>query len=683
MRRIDVYIGRLAAIAGIVYLVLCGVWPLTASADEDETRLKPASPYFFVDSADPAIDRLPLKSTQVDVRISGVIADVTVTQHYANQGRRPLEARYVFPGGTRAAVHAMSVRLGDRLLTADIREKQQARIAYEAAKTEGKTAALLEQHRPNVFQMNVANILPGDDVAVELRYTELIVPEDGRYRFVFPTVVGPRYNTAPGATWAATPYLAEGKPTRATFDLKVALASPIGIRDIASATHALDVRRAMQRGEGGSDRADVTLATNRGADDRDFILDYRLAGDAIQSGVLLHRARDGADENFFVAMIEPPKKVAATAIVPRDYVFVIDISGSMHGYPLDTAKALLKKLIGGLRPSDTFNVLLFAGDNSVLAPQSLPATEGNVALALATIDRQRGGGSTELLPALRRALAMPKDGDRSRTMVVVTDGYVTVEHEAFDLVRRNLGRANLFAFGIGSSVNRHLIEGLARAGQGEPFIVTQASDAPAEGERFRKMIEAPLLTQVRLRFEGAGDFATYDVEPTAIGDLFASKPVVVFGKWKGKPGGRLLVEGLTANGNYRGSIDLAGAAADPEQPALRYLWARHRIASLSDQETLDGGGEQAKAITDLGLRYHLLTQYTSFIAVDRVVRSAERATTVDQPSPLPSGVSDLAIGAEVPATPEPPLVALLAVALAVTGLVAARSRVSTSRRRVA
>jgi Ca-activated chloride channel family protein len=675
MRRFDVWVGRLAAIAGIVYVVLCSLWPLSASSAEADTQDRPGAPYFFVDSDDPTTDRLPLKSTQVDVKIAGVIADVVVTQRYRNEGKRPIEARYVFPGGTRSAVYAMNVRLGDRLLTANIREKQQARVEYEAAKSEGRTAALLEQHRPNVFQMNVAHIMPGDDVAVELHYTELIVPQDGKYQFVFPTVVGPRYNGAPAtpaaavaSKWASMPFLPAGTPTPAAFDLHVALASPIGVKDVGSNTHVVDVMRAAKPAAGGSERVDIALAKGEVANDRDFVLDYRLAGDAIESGVLLQQ---GSDENYFLAMIEPPKHVAATAIVPREYMFVIDISGSMHGYPLDTAKALLAKLIGNLRPSDTFNVLLFSGDNSVLAPQSLPATQANIALAIRTIDRQSGGGSTELLPALRRALAIPKDSDRSRTMIVITDGYVTVEREAFELVSRNLGRANLFAFGIGSSVNRQLIEGLARAGQGEPFLVMQSSDAAAEAERFRKMIDAPVLTQVRLRFEGDAAFAPYDIEPVAIGDLFASRPVVVFGKWKGKPGGKLIVEGLTANGNFRSTVDLADEAKKgTDHPALRYLWARHRIASLSDQEALEGGGVAAKAITELGLRYSLLTQYTSFIAVDRIVRNTtpDQAVAVDQPSPMPQGVSNLAIGAEVPATPEPPTIAMLLVALALIAL---------------
>src|SRR2546423_7387091 len=208
-----------------------------AHADDSEAT-QAESPYFFVDSNDPSTDRLPLKSTSVDVRIAGVIADVTVTQRYRNEGQRAIEACYVFPGSTQAAVHAMTVRIGDRLLVAKIKEKQQARIAYDAAKKEGKPSALLEQHRPNVFQMNVANILPGDEVAVELRYTELLTPHDAQYGFVFPTVVGPRYNSPQGAAarekWVATPYLPSGAVSTAGVDIRVTLDAPLAVEGVVS-----------------------------------------------------------------------------------------------------------------------------------------------------------------------------------------------------------------------------------------------------------------------------------------------------------------------------------------------------------------------------------------------------------------------------------------------------------------
>jgi Ca-activated chloride channel family protein len=647
-------------------------------------RLKTESPYFFVKSDDPAVDALPLKATEVDVKVSGVIADVTVTQTYRNEGTRAIEARYVFPGSTRAAVSGLNVRLGDRLIAAQIREKQQARIDYDAAKKEGKTAALLEQHLPNVFQMNVANILPGDEVKVELRYTELLVPQAGNYQFVFPTVVGPRYNSPQAsqanARWVAQPTLRAGLAPNTRFTMKLALDTPLGIKDVRSATHAIDVGK-----RDNDQHADITLArTGEPADNRDFILDWRLAGEKIESGLMLYKGHGENPENFFLAMVEPPKSVAANAISPRDYIFVVDISGSMHGFPLDTAKVLLERLIGGLRPSDTFNVLLFSGSSRMLSPQSVPATRANIEQALSTIRNYSGGGSTELIPALKRVYAEPKAEEVSRTVVVVTDGYVTVEREAFELVRRNLSKANVFAFGIGSSVNRHLMEGLARAGMGEPFIITDPVQAPEQAARFKRMVESPVLTNVKATF---GGLDVYDVEPQALPDVLGERPVIVFGKWRGEPKGRVVIQGQGADGAYRQELLIDGKTRQ-DAAALRSLWARHRIASLSDQEALEGGDAFRQRITELGLRYGLLTQYTSFIAVDKVVRNPapQASTSVDQPQPLPKGVSELALGqgqtlgAEVPSTPEPETWGAIALLLSMLAMLRRRARRHDPRR---
>ena len=666
-----------ATVATAACFITLAMRPACAQEARDSAapRQKTESPYFFVKSDEPGLDQLPLKSTQVDVRISGVIADVTVTQHYKNEGQRAIEARYVFPGSTRAAVYGMNVRLADRLITANIREKQQARIEYDTAQKEGKTAALLEQHLPNVFQMNVANILPGDDIKVELRYTELLVPQSGNYQFVFPTVVGPRYNSPQSeqaqAKWVAKPYLPAGQPSATAFNIKVQIATPIGLKEVRSTSHAVDVKK-----DGEGDRhASVSLRPGGKSDNnRDFILDYRLAGEHIESGVMLYQGDKANGENFFLAMVEPPKQVAAQTINPRDYIFVVDISGSMHGFPLDTAKALLRELIGNLRPSDTFNVLLFSGSNRFLSPKSVPATQANIEQAIRTIQEMGGGGSTELIPALKRAYAEPKAADVSRTVVVVTDGYVSVEREAFELVRRNLSQANLFSFGIGSSVNRHLMEGLARAGMGEPFIITQPSEAQAEARRFRRMIESPVLTSVKARFEGMD---VYDVEPAQLPDVLGERPVVVFGKWRGKlnAGSQVVIEGQSASGPYRNAVPVTGAAGQ-DAAALRYLWARQRIAGLSDQEALEGGDAHRQRITELGLQYNLLTQYPSFLAVDQVVRNTQPqdTTAVNQPSPMPQGVSNLAIGAEVPGTPEPATWGAVIVLLSVLALLARRER---------
>lgn len=664
-RPVHLWIGTLL-IAAAAFAMLLESGPARAASADDGAPLKTESPFFAVQGGAPGVDALPLKGTRVDVHILGPIAEVRVEQTYRNEGQVALEARYVFPGGTRAAVHAMDVRVGDRLLVAQIREKQAARIEFDAAKKEGRTAALLEQQRPNVFEMNVAHILPGDEVKVSLRYTELLVPRDGRYEFVYPTVVGPRYNSprgeAAGERWVAQPTLRAGVPSNAGFELRAVLETPLPARDVASPSHALEVV------EHGARRVEVALKDEAGreAANRDFVLRYGLGGEGIASGLLLQRDGAAAGGGHFLALVQPPQAVTPAAIVPREYIFVVDISGSMHGFPLDTAKVLMQRLLGDLKPSDRFNVMLFSGSARTLAGAPVPATQANVAAALRLLRETGGGGGTEIVPALEQVAAMPKHDDVSRTVVVVTDGYVAVERRVFQLVRRELGRSNVFAFGIGSSVNRHLIEGIARAGQGEAFVVTQPAQAAAEAERFRRLIEAPVLTQVRARFEGG--LQALDVEPAQLPDVLAGRPVLLSGRWQGTPSGTLVVEGRNADGPQRMTVDLAQAEAH-EGAALRLLWARERIAALGDEEAIAGGQPHKAAITALGLRHGLLTPYTSFVAVDRVVRNPNPALarSVQQPLPLPEGVSELALGAPVPTTPEPALWGAAAVMLGVLG----------------
>ena len=614
-----------------------------AQAREDGDRT--LSPYFFVKGSEDGADRLPLKSTAVSVDIAGTIADVKVAQVYRNEGQRPIEAVYVFPGSTKAAVYGMKMTIGERTIIADVRRREDARREYEQAKQEGKSASLLEQQRPNVFRMNVANILPGDSIRVELSYTELLTPADKVYEFVYPTVVGPRYSgrkaensASAGASrpeeWIHNPYLHQGEPPTSTFDIVVNLSAGLPIQEMTCGTHKVGVSYTD------SSRARVSLAPGeRFGGNRDYILRYRLAGGLIESGLLLY---EGNEENFFLLNVQPSERVASVQIPPREYIFIIDVSGSMIGFPLDISKKLLKDLISNLTPEDRFNVLLFAGGASVLSERSLPATSENVRKALDVIDRQQGGGGTELLPALKRALALPRAEEVCRTIVVATDGYVTVEEEAFDLIRRNLGDANLFAFGIGSSVNRFIIEGMARAGMGEPFVVTRPEEAAAKADGLRKMIQSPVLTRIKVEFDG---FDAFDVEPTAIPDLMADRPLTIFGKWRGKPGGTIKLSGITGGRPYDVDLDVASAKPLESNAALRYLWARHRIAVLSDYNTLRADEERVIEITNLGLKYSLLTAYTSFVAVDSKVRRENgKLEQVIQPLPLPEGVSDYAVG---------------------------------------
>jgi Ca-activated chloride channel family protein len=335
----------------------------------------------------------------------------------------------------------------------------------------------------------------------------------------------------------------------------------------------------------------------------------------------------------------------------------------MEGFPLDTAKKLLHELSAGLRPVDKFNVILFSGASHVWSPRSLPATPQNVQAALADIDHERGGGGTELLPALEQAMSLGTEPGLSRSFVVVTDGYIEADKNAIDYVRAHLGDANVFSFGIGGSVNRFLIEGVAKAGQGEPFVLTDPGAAKDVGGRFRRYVSAPVLTNVRVGYDG---FDAYDVEPKQAPDVFAERPVVVFGKWRGSAAGSITVSGVSGTGPYTQRFDVSQTSPRPENAALAYLWARSRIGSLSDFGFGEPGDDTKRAVTALGLEYSLLTPYTSFIAVaERVRNPGAPATDVDQPLPLPAGVSASAVGDEsMQGAPEPELWLLVLALLA-------------------
>jgi Ca-activated chloride channel family protein len=640
------------AVATCLIAAVAGAQTADAPAAEERTL----SPYFLVQggSDGEAPTSFPLESTDVDVKVAGVIADVTVRQRYRNAGADPIEAVYVFPASTRAAVHGLQMTVGDRVVKAVVQERGQARQTFEAAKSEGKSASLLEQQRPNVFQMSVANIMPGDRIDVELRYTELLVPEDGVYELVYPTVVGPRYSNRPAESagaadrFVSNPYLRRGQPNPARFSLSAAVEAGLPVQDLGSPSHPVQVAYA------GPAQATVKIdPKDPDPANRDFILRYRLQDAKIQTGLLLDESKD---ERYFVLMVQPPRRVAPAEVPAREYVFILDVSGSMSGFPLDTAKELMQGLLRTLRGQDRFNVLLFSGGSRLLAPASLPATPENVRRAMAVVDGLQGGGGTELLPALDRALALPR-GDLARSIVIVTDGYVDVEAEAFDRIRSQAGEASVYAFGIGSSVNRHLIEGLAHAGSGEPFVVTGPDQAGDAVKRFQRYVASPLLTEVEVDY---GGLEAYDVEPATIPILTAERPLVVTGKWRGRAGGQVTVRARHGDQPWTAAVDVP-AGRSPSHPALRYLWARERLRLLSD---LAGPGDpNREAIVALGLRYNLLTRHTSFVAVDELVRNPSgRAQRVGQPLPLPQGVSELAVGAKAPGTPEPGTLLLLGVA---------------------
>lgn len=610
-------------------------------AQYDDDTDATLAPYFLIDGMDTATDSFPLKETNVSVNINGIFAETFVTQTYSNEGQDPINATYVFPASSRVTIHGMKMEIGDEIITAKIKEKEEARHDYEQAKSEGKSASLLEQQRPNVFTMDVANVMPGDIIRIELHYTEMITPTDGIYQFVFPTVAGPRY-TSPSVpkslkaeTWIASPFLRLGDTPREKYNINVNLSSGVPITDLQCSSHKIDVAWDNQTS------ARISLSNpEEFAGNRDFILDYKLTGTEISSGLMLGT---GESENFFLLMVQPPERYTPETIPPREYIFILDVSGSMYGFPLDTSKELIRNLAGSLRETDRFNVILFSDSLIQMSPESVPATAENVQKAFALINNEEGGGGTELAPALETALGIPASPGAARSVIAITDGYISGEREIFDIIGRNIGTTNFFSFGIGSSVNRYLIDGIAKTGLGESFVVTDPSEAAATADRFRTYIQSPILTDVQVTYDG---FDVYDIEPPTLSTLFASRPIVLFGKWKGEPSGTIHITGKTGGRDYAEDIPVSAAIPLEANNIIQYLWARTRVERLTDYGmTEDLQANAKKEVTELGLRYSMMTPYTSFIAVTEKVRNTEgKSTDVKQPLPIPMNVSEWAIG---------------------------------------
>jgi len=593
------------------------------------------SPYFIV-LIEGDVEAMPLKSTDVKVDISGSNANVHVKQVYKNTCEHTIEAVYVFPASTRAAVYKVEMKVGERIVNAVIKEKGQARKMYHEANKKGKVASLLEEERPNVFKMKVANIIPGAQVEVDMYYTELLVPTDKVYEFVYPTVVGPRYisseeqQSGRSENWVSNPYLKTEtiNPTKLFIDVN--LNSGIPIKDIKCETHQSKIAYS------GKQSAQISMQEPAGGN-RDFVLQYSLAGESIEAGVLVYEEPNG--ESYFLAMMEPPRRNEKADVVAREYIFVVDVSGSMIGYPLDVSKAVMKRLMEGLNEQDLFNIVFLAGGSQLYAKESLAASQINVANALAYLDNINGNGGTELLDALKVSMNLKAESEHSRSFVIMTDGYVTVEAETFDYIRNNLGKANFFAFGIGQSVNRHLIEGMAHVGCGEPFIVLDKNDAAEVSNRFINYVSYPVLTNITYDFDA---FEAYDVLPAKVPDLFAERPIMVCGKFRGATKGSIDINGLAAGKPFKTTLAINKASKNNQ--ALKYLWAREKVRLLADYNQVDYNELLKQEIIDLGLKYNLLTQYTSFIAVDdEVVTSADGAITVKHAVPLPKHVSSLAV----------------------------------------
>jgi Ca-activated chloride channel family protein len=644
---------------------------LAMPASAQEPSILPGGCVIIPDDQGNVVGECPLEHTDVEVEIAGFIARVTLTQRFTNPYNDPIEAVYTFPMSEKSAVDTMLMKVGDRVIKGIIKERGEAERIYREARDAGKTASLLDQERPNIFTQSVANIMPGNAIEITISYVEYLKYEGGQYEFSFPMVVGPRYipNGGPtpvpepdpiplreplpdtsGIRPAPLPYSGRYVPdanritppvtpkgTRAGHDisLTVNLNAGLHIRDIESVLHEVDVKTVSEN------EAVIHLQNQNEIPNRDFVLKYAVAGEGIEDAVLTHTdARSG----FVSFVLQPPARLAPEAITPKEMLFVIDVSGSMRGFPLEKAKSAMRQCIEGMNPHDTFNLVTFAGGLGYCFDSAVPNTPQNRAKALEYLANLEGGGGTEMMQAIHAALGNQNDPERLRVVCLMTDGFIGNDMAILDAIRKNVNQARVFAFGIGSSVNRFLIEGMGREGRGASEVITLETDGDEAAQRFHERIQSPVLTDISIAFDGLSVTDLYPA-PNAIPDLFASTPIVLTGRYTGGANGTVTIRGNTAQGPFERSIPVTLPGDEPANDVLASLWARQRIEWLMAEDWLGMQvGEPKPAIKqdiiDLGLEFSLVTQYTSFVAVEeRVVNENGRPRTVQVPVEMPDGVS--------------------------------------------
>jgi Ca-activated chloride channel family protein len=561
----------------------------------------------------------PLKNTDVKAEISGFLSRVTVTQTFQNPFDENIEAVYTFPLPNDAAVDDMTIQIGERFIKSRIMENQKAKETYEAARQEGKVAALLEQQRPNIFAQSVANITPNAEIKVIISYIETLKYTDGTYEFTFPMTIGERYiplaktEDALSSSNTGVPDAAKISPARTDLplhrvSLEVKLDTGVSIESLASNTHEIESQRFS------ASQFIVKLKNENEIPNRDFVLKFKTAGEKIEDALLAHKDKNGG---FFTMILQPPDKIFPADATPKEIVFVLDTSGSMNGFPIEKAKEAMMLSLNGLNPQDTFNLISFAGDTNILFEKPVSATPGNLKKAKEFLDSRKSDGGTEMMKAIRTALEPSDAQNHIRVVCFMTDGLVGNEFEIIQEVK-NHPNARVFSFGIGGSVNHFLLDEMAREGRGEVEYVNLTDDGSAAARRFYERVRNPLLTDISIDWNGLPVAETF---PREIPDLFDAKPVVISGRYTNGASGKIILRGKMQGQAFEHEIAVNFPETNPENDVLATLWARRKISDLmaQDLEGLQKGvfkDDLKQAITGLGLEFRLLTQFTSFVAVD-------------------------------------------------------------------
>jgi len=625
-------------------------------------------------------ETVPLVHTDVALDVRGLVAAATVTQQYVNNTNEPIEAVYVFPLPHDAAVYDMEIRIGNRVIRSVIREREEAKRTYEAAKSEGKRAALVEEERPNIFTASVANLMPADHVDVRLRYVEPLRWEESRVRLVFPMVVGPRYITGvegvghDGTGWAfdtdAVPDASRITPpvrnpeTRPGHDISLAVDLDAGFEfsSIKSVSHEIAVRRLADG------RQHIELASGATIPNKDFVLEVQQAQSTQPKTSLFLSPAGDSDETHFLLTAFPPT-VQPTKRVPVEMLYLIDISGSMAGTSIQQAREALLQALDRLTPADRFGIVAFNHSYYEFASQPLIASPENVAAGRSYVQGLEAGGGTEMLPALLHVMQKRQVSGYLRHIVLLTDGDLGNEEQIFAALRHDLGNARLYTVAIGSAPNFFLATKMAQFGRGSFTHIADISEIREQMGKLLETIESPVLTDVKLSFEGVELAEVYPQRPP---DLFLRQPLLIFGRISQGRKGTVHLTAHAGDQPYEASFAFDASTAS-FHPGITTLWARQRVEDLMDlwRTSDEDARENLRAsLIAHAIRYRLVTRFTSLVAVEEVVANVGgESRTVAVPTELPAGMQlDKVFGAPATGTADE-FLEILGLVLLVIGIV--------------
>ena len=589
------------------------------------------------------LGQCPLKHTSVVADVNDGIARVSVTQKFHNPFHQNIQAVYAFPLDEHCAVESMRMLSGKREILGSIKPREEAAEIYRLAAAEGRATALLEEERPNIFTQSVANVSAGEDVSVTLNYTTALSFKEGDYTFTFPTVVGPRFmpgsiidshgtgtesdtSLVPDASRISPPHPNHSMRSGTDISMKIKLHSVFPISGIKSKLHAISTLGEKSK------HPTITLAPNSEIPNKDFVMSWHVGSKYLQTGVRTHRV---ANDGYVAISFMPPDHIACDEKVAKEFIFLVDCSGSQQGLPIEKAKDTLLYIVEKMGPDDTLQILAFSNDVRQLfdKPRSMGVT--NKSYAKNYIYSLTADGGTFMAPAVEKACNVAADPSRLRIVSFMTDGFVGNDSEIIGMVRKFRGSSRWFAFGTGDNVNRYLIDSIARQGGGEAEYVYLNSPSGQIAESFWKKISSPLLTDIKIAY---GKLPLLGVVPDVPCDLWSQRPLTFIARYSKPASGVITVTGNHGKKLFETRLFVKLPAIEKRNAVLSTLWARQKVEQYSDADNmLVAGGHKAAhvyEITKLGLEHHLLTPYTSFVAVDdsskRPVETASRMSSIPE-----------------------------------------------------